>query len=86
MTSVYELFEQTSYNNANMQHQVSGMHIAHGLMHRCSQYFGLGGPNHKSHAITSSEIFEKREFLWAKNERSEAGGLVWHIIRILLNG
>ena len=59
-----------------LENQVSGMHIAHGLMHRCSQYFGLGGPNHKSHAITSSEIFEKREFLWAKNERSEAGGLV----------
>ena len=71
-----------------MQQQVSGMHNAHGLMHKRtgSQDFGFGGPNRKSHAMTSLEIFEKREFLWAKNERSEAGGLVWHKIRILLKG
>ena len=34
-----------------------------------------GGPNHKSHAMTSSEIFEKGTFCGAKisqNERSEA--------------
>ena len=37
------------------------MHIAHGLMR--SQDFGLGGPNRKSHATTSSEIFEERIFL-----------------------
>ena len=71
-----------------MQQQVSGMHIAHGVMHMRtgSQDLGLGGPNRKSLAMTSSEIFEKREFLWAKNERSEAGGLVWLKIRILLKG
>ena len=50
-----------------MQQPVSGMNIAHGLMHNCSQDFGLGGGlNRKSHAMTSSEIFEKRDFLWDK--------------------
>ena len=45
----------------------SGMRIAHGLMHKRSQDFGLGGgQNRKSHAMTSSEIFEKRYFLWDK--------------------
>ena len=54
-------------NNIKMQQPVSGMHIAHGLMYRRSQDFGLGeGLNRKSHAITSSEIFEKRDFLWDK--------------------
>ena len=49
-------------NNTKMQQPVSGMHIAHGLMmHRRSQDFGSGGgPNRKSHAMTSSEIFKKR--------------------------
>ena len=43
------------------------MHIAHGLKHRRSQDLGFeGGLNRKSHAITSSEIFEKRDFLWDK--------------------
>ena len=43
------------------------MHIAHCLMHRRSQDFGLGGGlNRKSHAMTSSEIFEKSDFLWDK--------------------
>ena len=50
-----------------MPQLVSGMRIAHGLMHRRSQDFGLGiGPNRKSHAMTSSQIFEKRDFLWDK--------------------
>ena len=40
------------------------MHIAHGLMHRRSLDFGLGGGlNRKSHAMTSSEIFEKETFM-----------------------
>ena len=62
------------------------MHIAHGLIHRRSQDFGLNGPNRKSHAMTSSKFFEKREFFGTKNERSEAGGLVWHVTRTLLKG
>ena len=50
-----------------MQQPVSGVHIAHGLMHKRSQDFGLkGGLNRKSHAMTSSEIFKKRDFLWDK--------------------
>ena len=49
-----------------MQQQVSGMHIAHGLMHKRSQDYGLGGPNRKSHAITSSEIFEKEGVFMGK--------------------
>ena len=48
-------------NNAKMQQPVSGMPIAHGLMHRRSQVFRSGGgPNRKSHAMKSSEIFKKR--------------------------
>ena len=48
-------------NNTKMQRPVSGMHITYDLMHRRSQNFGLGGgPNRKSHAMTSSEIFKKR--------------------------
>ena len=50
-----------------MQPPVSGIHIAHGLMYRRSQDFGLGGGlNRKLQAMTSSEIFEKRDFLWNK--------------------
>ena len=53
-----------------MQQPVSGMHIAHGLMHRRSQDFGLGwgGPNRKSHAMTSSKIFEERLFMGQRME------------------
>ena len=70
-----------------MQQPVSGMHIEHGLMHRCSTDFGLGGgPNRKSHAMTSSNIFKKRAFYETKNERSEVKGLVWSATRILLQG
>ena len=54
-------------NNVKMQQPVSGMHIANASMHRRSQDFGLGGGlNRKSHAMTSLEIFEKRDFLWDK--------------------
>ena len=42
-----------AYNNTKMQQQVSGMHIAHGFMHRRRQDFALGGPNRKSHAMKS---------------------------------
>ena len=48
-------------NNTKMQQSVSGMHIAHDLIHRRSQDSGLGGgSNRKSHAMTSTEIFKKR--------------------------
>ena len=51
------------------------MYIAHGLMHRRSQDFGLGGgPNCKLHAITSSEIFKKRDFLRDKKEKISSWG------------
>ena len=42
-----------AYNNTKMQRQLSGMHIAHSFMRRHSQDFALGGPNRKSHAMTS---------------------------------
>ena len=38
-----------------------------------------GGPNRKSHAMTLSEFFEKRDFLWDKdiiNGGSEVGAWV----------
>ena len=68
-----------------MQRLVSGMHIAEGLIHRHSQNFGLK-ENHKSYAMTSSQIFKKGTFYGTKNERSEAGGLVSHITTNLLKG
>ena len=43
------------------------MHVAQGLMHMRSLGFGFwGGPNLKLHAMTSSEVFEKRDLLWDK--------------------
>ena len=61
-----------------MQQPVCGMHIAHGLMHRRSQDFELGGGlNCKSHAMDVIRNFGKREtFYGIKNERSKAGGLI----------
>ena len=60
-----------------MQQPVSGIHIAHSLMHRCSLDFELGGGlNRKSHAMTSSEVFLKSgTFYGTKNERSKAESL-----------
>ena len=46
-----------------------------------------GGANHKSHAMTSSEIFERgifRETKISQNGGSEAVVCVWHLTRILL--
>ena len=46
-------------------------------------------PNRKPHAMTSSEIFEKRDFLWDKDTakwRIRSRDLVWHVTRILLKG
>ena len=58
-----------------MQQPVSGMHIAYGLMHRRSQDFELGGGlNCKSHAMMSSEIFEKRDFLLDKEWKIKSWG------------
>ena len=60
-----------------MQQPLFGMHIAHDLMHRRNQDFGLGvGLNRKSHAMASSEIFEKRDLYGTKNERSKAVGVI----------
>ena len=42
-----------------------GMHIAHDLIHRRSQDL-VWEAKGKSFAIKSSEIFEKRDFLWDK--------------------
>ena len=47
-------------NNTKMR--ISGMHIAQGLMH----WRSLRGLNRKSRAMRSSEVFEKRDFLWDK--------------------
>ena len=53
-----------------------------------ARIFDWGGPNHKSHAMMSSEIFKKRSFCGAKillNGRSEAVD-PWHLTRILVQG
>ena len=45
------------------------------------------GPNRKSHAMTLSKFFEKRDFLWNKDNvkwRIRSGGLGWHGTWILL--
>ena len=56
---------QRSVSLGHAADKVPRMHIANGLMHRRSQDCGLGGGlNRKSHAMMSSEIFEKRDFLW----------------------
>ena len=52
-----------------MPKPVFGMRITHGLMHKCSQNFGLGEElNRKLHGMIASEVFEKREFLWDKDQ------------------
>ena len=62
-------------NNTKMPQSVSGMPIAHGLMHRRSQDFGMGGGlNRKSHAVTLSKIFKKRDFLWDKKWNIKSWG------------
>ena len=51
-----------------------------------ARIFDWGGPNHKSHAMTSSEIFKKGRFCGAKisqNGRSEAVAC-WHLTRFLV--
>ena len=57
--------------------------------HRRSRDFYLEwDPNHKSHAMTSSEIFKNGTFCGAKisqNGRSEAVAH-WHLTRILVKG
>ena len=47
------------------------------------------GPNHKSHAMTSSEIFKKGAYCGTKisqGGRSEGEACFWHLTRILLKG
>ena len=53
-----------------------------------ARIFDWGGPNHKSHAMMSSEIFIKETFCGAKisqNGRSEAV-VCWHLTIILVKG
>ena len=53
----------------NNRYLVCTLHNAHGLTHTRGKDFGLGaGPNRKSHAMTSSEIFKKIDFLWDNKE------------------
>ena len=60
-----------------MQRPVSGMHIAHGLMHRRSLDFELwGGLNRKSHAMTSPEVFKKGGLFMGQRMKDQKLG-VW---------
>ena len=64
-------------NNTKMRQSVSCMHVAHCLMRRRCQDFELGGGlNRKSHALTSSEIFEKRDFSWDKKWKIKSWSLI----------
>ena len=57
-----------------MQQPVSGMHITYDLMHRRGQDLGLGGGlNCKSHALTSSQIFETRLFMGQRMKDQKLG-------------
>ena len=63
------------------------MLIAYGLMHRCSQDFGLGGGlNSKLHAMESSENFGKRDFLWDKKRKIKSCRSDIECKQDLLNG
>ena len=67
-----------------MQQPVSGIHIAHGLMHGCSLDFEQGGGlNRKTHAMTSSEFLKSETFYGTKNERSKAKSLGYDLVRNL---
>ena len=70
-----------------MQRQVSGMHIAHDLMHNISvaRIFDRGAKPQ----ITCNDVIrnvQRVTFYGTKDERSEAGRLVWHVTKILLKG
>ena len=58
-------------------------------VHRRSQDFCWGGrSNRKSHVMTSSKFFEKRDFLRDKDTvewRIRSRGLSWHVTWVLLN-
>ena len=43
-------------------------------MHTRNQDYGLVGSNRKSHLMTSSEIFEKRDVLWDKEWKIRSSG------------
>ena len=59
-----------------MQQPISGIHIAQGLMHRCSLDFELGGGlNRKSHAMTSLEVFEKWDFFIGQRMKDQKLGV-----------
>ena len=54
-----------------MQQPESGMHMVYCI--GAARIFDWGRePIRKSHLMTSSKILEKRNFVWDKNERSEA--------------
>ena len=56
-----------------MPQPVSDMRIAHSLIQRRSQDFGLGGGlNRKSHAMTS-EIFKKETFMGQRIKDQKLG-------------
>ena len=53
-----------------------------------ARIFDWGGPNHKSHAMTSSKIFKKGTFCGAKIAKNGGSQAVawWHVTRILVKG
>ena len=61
-----------------MQRPVSGMRFAHGLMHRRSLNFELGGGlNRKSCNDVVRKFLKRGTSYGTKNERSKAGRLIW---------
>ena len=72
-------------NNTKFNNRYPVTHSAHGLMHRCSQDFGLSGGQTANHMQWRHQKFSKREtFYGTKNKRSQVGGLVWPATIILL--
>ena len=69
-----------------MQRPVSGMHIAHGLMHRRSLGFELGEGLDRKSCNDVIRSFSKQGFYGTKNERSKAGRLIWLVTWIRYRG
>ena len=73
---------QLGESEADEHNEVIGVLLRIGV----ARIFDCGGPNHKSHAMTSSEIFKKGTFCGAKisqNGRSEVV-VCCHLTRILV--
>ena len=67
---------------ANLVKMSRQLHLNAVMVIGVAEIFDWGGPNRKSHAMTSSETSKEEFFVGAKiswNERSEAVAWCWHV-------